>query len=378
LLLGLGPLQALLLGSIVASSDAAAVFFLLHTGGLRLRLRVGATIKVESGTNDPAALFLVLLLAALLAGEAAPTWGSAALELAQQAGVGAALGVGGGFAIVRMLNRISLPGGLHAPFAVASALLVYGTASIAGGSGFLAVYLAGLVVGNRPVRAFPAVLAFHDAATWLAQIAMFVMLGLLATPTQFLEHLPAALGVAAFLMLVARPLAIGLCLLPFGFPPRAVVFVGWVGLRGAVSIFLAAIPTLAGLPNAVLYFNVAFVVVLVSLVVQGWTVAPAARRLGLAMRRTNPDPLARIERDIPGQAALEIAGYPLRERSPLLDAGWRVPSWARPLLVVRDGEVLEPDVAGNLRQGDYAYFLIPPGRAADLDRAAAPAAESDG
>jgi cell volume regulation protein A len=149
-------------------------------------------------------------------------------------------------------------------------------------------------------------------------------------------------------------------LLPFGFPPYAAVFVGWVGLRGAVSIFLAAIPTLAGLPDAALYFNVAFAVVLVSLVVQGRTVAPAARRLGLASRRTNPGPILRIERDIPGQAALEIAGYPLRNRSPLLDAGWQAPSWVRLLLVVRDGEVLEPGVAGNLRQGDYAYFLIPP------------------
>jgi cell volume regulation protein A len=147
------------------------------------------------------------------------------------------------------------------------------------------------------------------------------MLGIIVPGSPRTNRCPEKPGAAHFLMLVARPLAVGLCLLPFGFSPRSVIFVGWVGLRGAVSIFLAAIPTLAGLPNAALYFNVAFVVVLVSLVVQGWTVAPAARRLGLALPRTDPDPLARIERDIPGQAALEIAGYSLRERSPLLDAG---------------------------------------------------------
>jgi cell volume regulation protein A len=376
-ILGLSPLQALLLGAIVASTDAAAVFFLLHTGGLRLRRRVEATLEVESGTNDPAAVFLVVLLVGMLAavGEngTPPSWGAAIAELAQQGLIGAALGAGGGFAIVWLLNRADLPGGLDPAFAIATALLVYAGASVAGGSGFLAVYLAGLVVGNRPVRAFPAILVFHDAATWLAQIVMFLMLGLLATPSRLLETAVPAVAIAAFLMLVARPAAVWLCLLPFGFPRRAVAFVGWVGLRGAVSIFLAAIPTLAGLPNAGLYFDVAFVVVLVSLIVQGWTVAPAARRLGLAAGRPDPDRLARIERDLPGQDELEIVGYRLREGSPLLASGRPRPSWLRSLLIVRDGMVLDPAAAGQPLPGDHAYFLAPPGRAAELDRLVRPA-----
>ncbi|WP_158295626.1 potassium/proton antiporter [Crenalkalicoccus roseus] len=372
LVFGLSPLQALLLGSIVASTDAAAVFFLLHTGGLRLRRRVEKTLEIESATNDPAAVFLVVLLVGLLAsaGESGtpPSWGAAFAELARQALLGAAFGAGGGFAIVWVLNRANLPGGLDPAFAVSAALLVFGGTAVAGGSGFLAVYLAGLVVGNRSVRAFPAILAFHDAATWLAQIVMFLILGLLATPSRLLETALPAVAVAAFLMLVARPLAVWLCLLPFGFSRRAVAFIGWVGLRGAVSIFLAAIPTLAELPRAGLYFDVAFMVVLVSLVVQGWTLSPAARRLGVVSGRRDPDPLARIERDLPGQEALEIVGYRLRPGSPLLDPARPRPSWLRPLLVVRGGRVLEPAAAGPPRPDDHAYFLAPSGRGPEIDR----------
>lgn len=368
--LRLGPLEGLLVGAIVASTDAAAVFFLLRANGLKLRRRVNATLEIESSTNDPVALFLVLtLVAVILAGGhgSAPALLS---HLLTHAIIGAAVGLGGGLAMTLALNRLAFPAGLHPPFVVACAALIFALASVADGSGFLAVYLAGLIVGNRPVRAFASVLSFHDAATWLCQIVMFLVLGLLVTPKTLAGFVLPGIAVALFLMLVGRPVAVWLCLTMFGFSWREKVFVSWVGLRGAVSIFLAAIPTLSGVPDAEAYFNVAFFVVIVSLVVQGWSVPWTARRLGVAL--ADPAPAVdRVEIDLPGQFDLELVGYPVQRESPILDRG-AAPSWARPLLVVRAGAMLTPDQAGLLRLGDYAYFLSPPLRIGRLDRLFAP------
>src|SRR5262249_33362223 len=203
-------------------------------------------------------------------------------------------------AMVLVLNRLELPQGLHAPFVATGALVVFGLAQSLHGSGFLAVYLAGLIVGNSSTRAHNSLVAFLDAATWLAQIAMFVLLGLLAWPEQLLDRVVPALLVALALMLVARPAAVFLCLTPFRmFSVREKLFISWVGLRGAVGIFLASIPLLVGLPKAHIYFDIAFVVVLTSLLIQGWTIAAAARRLHIALPRTDPLP-RRVELDLPG------------------------------------------------------------------------------
>ena len=187
--------------------------------------------------------------------------------------------------------------GLHAPFVATSALVIFGVAEVLHSSGFLAAYLAGLVVGNRPTRAHNAVGVYLDAATWLAQIGMFLMLGLLASPERLLAHALPSLAVALTLMVVARPLAVFLCLWPFRYSRREKLFISWVGLRGAVGIFLASIPLLVGLPKAQLFFDVGFVVVLVSLLVQGWSIAFAARRLHIALPRHDPLP-RRVEPSI--------------------------------------------------------------------------------
>src|SRR5207237_6852337 len=187
-------------------------------------------------------------------------------------------------------------------------------------SGFLAVYLAGLLVGNRSTRAHNTVIVFLDAVTWLAQIVMFVLLGLLVSPQRLVETIWPALAVAAALMLIARPAAVFLCLLPFRFAWRESAFISWVGLRGAVGIFLASIPLLVGLPRAHLYFDIAFVVVLTSLLVQGWTIPFAARRLHIALPRHDHMP-RRVELDLPGQLAQEIVGYPVAANSPYLRRG---------------------------------------------------------
>jgi potassium/hydrogen antiporter len=364
-LLGMNWIEALLVGAVVASTDAAAVFFLLHARGLRLRPRVAATLEVESGSNDPFAVLLTILLVEFLAiGE--QSWRHVFAVLAQQAVLGTIIGILGGRAIVAVLNRLGLAQGLHAPFVTISALVIFGLASALHASGFLAVYLAGLVVGNRPTRAHNTVVVFLDAVTWLAQIVMFVLLGLLVWPMRLVDSIWPALAVAATLMFVARPAAVFLCLAPFRFPWREKAFISWVGLRGAVGIFLASIPLLVGLPNAHLYFDIAFVVVLTSLLIQGWTIPFAARRLHIRLSRADPLP-RRVDLDLPGQLEQEIVGYPVSANSPYLKRGL-LPSWARPTLVVRDEKILSPPEAQPVRPGDYVYLLAPPEKAQALDR----------
>ena len=310
--------EALLVGAVVASTDAAAVFLLVHTQGLRLRPRVGATLEAESGTNDPFAIFLTLMLVEFISiGESSP-W-PCYLELAREGLLGAIIGVIGGRLVVLALNHMALPQGLHAPFVTTAALVIFGVAQISHASGFLAVYLAGIIVGNRPTRAHNSVVTFLDAATWLAQIVMFVLLGLLASPQRLLSSVGPAVIVALVLMLVARPLAVLLCLMPFRFNWREKVFIAWTGLRGAVAIFLASIPMLVGLSKAYLYFDVALVVVVISLLLQGWTLGPAARWLHVALPRVDRGP-RRVELDLPGQLEQQLVGYPVRAEKPVFPA----------------------------------------------------------
>ena len=365
LTLGLSLTEALLIGAVVASTDAAAVFFLLHARGLRLRPRVNATLEVESATNDPFAIFLTIVLVEILLVGDKP-WVSVVVLLVREAMLGTIIGLLGGRAIAFVLNRLDLPQGLHAPFVAAAALVIFGLTQASHGSGFLAVYLAGLVVGNRAIRAHSTLIAFLDATTWLAQIAMFVLLGLLSWPDRLPQHILPALAVAAMLMFIARPAAVFLCLTPFQFSLREKTFISWVGLRGAVSIFLASIPLLVELKNRQIFFNIGFVVVLVSLLVQGWTIPFAARRLRMAMSSDAVDP-RRVELDLPGQLSQELVGYPIVASSPYLRYGI-VPSWAKLTLVVRDEHVNTPEEAGAVRSGDHVYFLAPPERARALDR----------
>jgi potassium/hydrogen antiporter len=357
--------ESLLVGAVVASTDAAAVFLLVHTQGLRLRPRVGATLEAESGTNDPFAIFLTLMLVKFISiGESSAA--DVAMEFAREGLLGAIAGVIGGRLVVVALNRMPLPQGLHAPFVTTAALVIFGAAQIAHGSGFLAVYLAGIIVGNRPTRAHNSVVTFLDAATWLAQIVMFVLLGLLASPQRLLDSIVPAVAVALVLMVAARPLAVLLCLAPFRFNWREKIFIAWTGLRGAVAIFLASIPLLVGLPKAYLYFDVAFVVVVISLLLQGWTLGPAARWLHVALPRVDRAP-RRVELDLPGQLEQQLVGYSVRPKSLFFRRGL-IPSWSKPTLVIRDERILSPAEADPIAAGDYIYLLAPPEKAEALDR----------
>jgi cell volume regulation protein A len=357
--------EALLAGAVVASTDAAAVFLLVHAQGLRLRPRVGAMLEVESGTNDPFAVFLTLMLVELMS-IGTSSLAHVALQFAQEALLGAVIGVVGGRLVVLALNRVALPQGLHAPFVTTAALVIFGLAQLGHASGFLAVYLAGIIIGNRPTRAHNSVVAFLDAATWLAQIVMFVLLGLLVSPHRLPATVVPAVGVALVLMLVARPLAVFICLAPFRFSWREKLFIAWVGLRGAVAIFLASIPMLVGLSQAYLYFDVAFVVVIISLLLQGWTLTIAARWLHVALPRTDRGP-RRIELDLPGQLEQQLVGYSVRPKSLYLRRGL-IPSWSKPTLVIRNEKILSPAEAEPVVAGDYVYLLAPPEKAEALDR----------
>jgi cell volume regulation protein A len=372
-------LESFLLGATIASTDAAAVFFLLRAGNLNLRERVRSTLEVESGSNDPIAIFLTITLVSVIAAGATPDaeviLADILLGFALQMGLGFAAGVTGGFLIARLVERLELDIGLQPIFVIALALLLFGLAGAIGGSGFLAVYVAGLIAGNSRIRSAERLKRFQDGISWLAQIIMFLVLGLFATPSQFLSIAAPAIGLGLFLIFVARPLAVWFCLIPFRFTRAETAFVSWVGLRGAVSILLALTPLLDDLPNGNMIFNTAFIIVLVSLVVQGWTIGPLARRLGLVVPpRTGP--LDKVELELPGAAGHELLAYRVAAGSPVA-RGVRIPRWARPSLVVREGRSMTYQYAGRLAVDDHVYIFVPERYPPLLDRLFASRADLD-
>ncbi len=364
LLLGLPWLESLLIGAIISSTDAAAVFFLLRVGGINVRERARATLEIESGSNDPMAIFLTIAIIELLLQK--PGSANLLMLFIQQMGLGLAFGLLGGFVIVKTINSVRLEPGLYPILVLAGSLAVFGATGAAGGSGFLAVYIAGIYAGNQPMILKLALKRFQDGMTWFAQISMFLLLGLLATPSQFPAVAIPAIGLALFLTFVGRPLAVWLCLLPFRFKPDETAFISWVGLRGAVSILLAILPLAQGLPNGQYFFNITFIIVITSLILQGWTISPLARRLGLVVPPSF-GPLEKIELDLPGTAHHELVVYRVAADSPVAK-GAKVPRWARPALVVRDGHSTSYQFSGKLRTGDQAYLFISPRYIRLIDR----------
>ncbi|MBB6178121.1 potassium/proton antiporter [Pseudorhizobium flavum] len=380
LLLDLSWLEGLLLGSIVGSTDAAAVFFLLRIGGINIRDQVRSTLEVESGTNDPMAIFLTIALVEVLAsGEGISGLNADFLMLfIEQMALGLIFGLLGGMMIVWILNRFTSDRSLAPIFALALGLLVFAFTGAIGGSGFLAVYVAGIYSGNRRIFAREAIARFHAGLTWLAQIIMFIVLGLLATPSQFPSIAIPAILLGLFLVFIARPLAVWLSLLPFQMTQQETGFVAWVGLRGAVSILLAILPLLGGMENGLLFFNTAFIIVMVSLVLQGWTIKPVARKLGLIIPPRMGE-VDKIELDLPGKSTHELISYRVMKESPVL-RGERIPRWAMPSLVIRDGRSMRYQYAGRLQEGDQVYLFVTPNYTRLLDRlfaSRAPVEEDD-
>ncbi len=362
--------EGLLIGAIVGSTDAAAVFSLLSTRAVRLNNRISSALEIESGTNDPMAVMLTIgLVHYLLAPEHFGMLEVARL-LGTQVVFGVTLGYAGGYLLIRTLNEVTLGDSLYPLLAMFGGLLIYGVTATVGGSGFLAVYLAGLMLGNQPIRAFASIKRFHDGIAWLAQIGMFLVLGLLATPSRMVDVAVPALITAAALTFVARPIAVGISLLPFHFPWREQVYMGWVGLRGSVPMVLATFPLLAGLKNATLFFDVAFFIVLVSLIVQGWTVAPVARLLGLQM----PPVSTRVRRadiDLPGTRGYEMVSYRLARTSALIGKRPKqlpLEDSSRIVSLTRAGKLIPYRDWGVLKGGDYLSLIVSKAELPELDK----------
>lgn len=363
-LLGVDWRYGLLMGSIVGSTDAAAVFNLLRHSGVRLNERVGATLEIESGANDPMAILLVTVLVGIIAGGAAATWDGVLLQLMTQFGIGTALGLGSGRLLAELLRRVRLAEGLYALLIISGGLAVFAATNQLGGSGFLAIYLAGVIVGNRRTRATSHVLKVMDGMAWLAQAGMFLLLGLLVTPSHLVAHLWQALAVALFLTFIARPLVVAVTLKPFHFPNREIAYISWVGLRGAVPIVLAVFPVMAGIPESRLLFDVTFAVVLFSLLVQGATVPWAARRLDVEVPH-GAEPLESKEVWIGRETVLALVAFRVEAQSLAIDI---LPSAltdlrGRPVrcaALVRQGRPLLAPSATALRADDVVWLLASP------------------
>ena len=360
----LSLIEGLLIGAIVGSTDAAAVFSMLSGRGVNLNERVGATLEIESGTNDPMAIFLTIMLIELLVGDIGGIV-ETVLFFVQQFGLGIVIGVGGGWLVARLMRWVDLEPGLYSLLALALGFCVFGITSVLGGSGFLAIYLTGLMIGNQPGKHLNYILPVNDGLAWLSQIGLFLVLGLLVNPSELLElALPAALlGLA--LIFVARPLAVALTVKPFfKFRWHEIGFISWVGLRGAVPIVLAIFPVIGGVENASLYFNAAFAVVLMSLLIQGGTIPLMARWMKVEV----PPGVEPDQRGLLGvlpENDYEMFVYRV-ENETLDDVPIRMlrfPSGALISALFREGSMLHPKGSTRLQLGDVVCVI---GREHDL------------
>lgn len=361
----------LLLGAIVGSTDAAAVFSLLRQSGIALNDRVRATLEIESGANDPMAIFLVLLCLQFItvADSAAQPLAIAGLFLTQF-GIGAAAGLVGGNALARLISRMRLAEGLYALLVAAGGIVIFASVNHVGGSGFLAVYLTGIIVGNSRGRATEHVKLAMDGLAWLAQAGLFLILGLLVKPSNLLDYLAVSLLIAGVLMFLARPLAVFLCLLPFRFPLREMSYVSWVGLRGAVPIVLAIFPVMAGVPESQVLFNVTFVVVLASLVIQGTSIPRVAQWLKVLIPyRTRP--IDSHELWIGSDTTVELLAFTVEQDAAAVGAQpARLERLDVPGLqlvqVVRDGRRLPFAESLFFQENDVLWLLADPGHTAAI------------
>jgi len=347
--------QSLLLGAVVSSTDAAAVFAVLRARSVHLPVRVRGLLELESGSNDPMAVFLTIALVAILTEGQVSPWGLVA-SFVLQMGLGGALGYVLGRAMAAIMNRVDLEQeGLYPVLSLALVLLTFAATSFLGGSGFLAVYIAGLVMANRAFIHKRSLTRFHDGLAWLMQIAMFLTLGLLVFPRQILSVLGLGVLCAAFLMLVARPLSVYLSLAASRFSFREQTLIGWVGLRGAVPIILATFPLVAGVSGANTIFNVVFFIVLASALVQGTTIPFVARRLRVEGPAFQPEPIA-----IGEPVQRRLVEYRVPPDSPLVghqiaQAGF--PAEAQVVLLRRYDSYIVSRGSTRLRRDDILMIL---------------------
>ncbi|MEH8021604.1 potassium/proton antiporter [Rheinheimera metallidurans] len=362
-------LNGLLLGAIVGSTDAAAVFALLRNAGINLNKKLKATLEIESASNDPMAIFLTVGMLEIIMHNMKPGTGLLLMFL-KQMGLGAVVGLAVGWLSVKMINKIQLvASGLYPVMVAACGLLSFGITANLGGSGFLAIFITGVVIGNSRFVFQRSTFLFHDGLAWLSQITMFVVLGLLINPSSLLDVWFEGLIIALVLIFIARPLAVVPFLALFGFNRREITLVSWVGLRGSVPIILAIFPLLYELPGAALIFNVVFFVVLISATVQGSTLPWVARKLKLTIPPP-ATPAATLEITALGEVDADIVEYTLGATSRAV--GRRLSQMALPdstvvAMITRNNTVIAPRGSTLLYADDHLFIVLKPGTRSFVD-----------
>lgn len=359
LVLDLSLIQAMLIGSIVGSTDAAAVFMLLGQGGVHLKQRVSSLLQIESATNDPMAILLTTVLLALVSGKAA-SWVDVITIFVSQFGIGTILGLVFGVVARITIASVTLGAGLYSLLTIGIGLIGFSVTAALGGSGFLAIFIIGMFVGNQKVRAVSYVLPVGEGITWLAQITLFLMLGMLVTPHLMLNYLVPGVVVAIAITFIGRPLACFVLIKPFfkSFKNKDLFFMSWVGLRGSVPVVLAIYPVMEDVRNAQLYFNVAFVVVLFSLLVQGASLLPMAK-IFKVYALSESAPISKSEMGIMLSDDYELFNYGVKRYN--LDGmelnKIRMPRRTSFAGVFRDGFLLKPRGGMKLQSGDIVSII---------------------
>lgn len=362
-------MEGLLVGAIVGSTDAAAVFSLLRNAGIHVEKRLKSTLEIESASNDPMAIFLTVGLLELLVNDI--EIGAGLLKLfVMQMGVGALVGLSVGWLAVKLINRVNLTAsGLYPVTVAACGLLAFGVAANLNGSGFLAIFITGVFIGNSRFVFQRSTLLFHDGLAWLSQITMFVVLGLLVNPDELFDVWREGLLISLVLMFVARPLIVLPILKLTGFTLRETTLVSWIGLRGSVPIILAIFPLMFGLPNASLIFNVVFFVVLISAITQGSTLPLVARLLGLS-QPPPATPAAALEITAVGDIDADIVRYTLGEKSRAIGqflARMALPDSTVVAMITRNDSVIPPRGSTQLKMGDHLFVVLRPETRAFVD-----------
>ncbi len=354
-ILNISWLQAMLLASIISSTDSASVFFLLRMGGVSVRDKIKSTLEIESGSNDPMAIFLTFSFITLIQAHATGFSWRLFTSFIEQMGIGAIAGLFIAYVVKKIINRIDLDTALYPILLIAMVIAGFAITNVLGGSGFLALYIAGIFLGNSKLHGHHQILRVQTTLTWLCQIIMFMSLGLYANVSEFPSVFTPSMILGALLIVISRPLAVFLCLAPFKYTLLEKVFISFVGLRGATSILLALTPLVMHLPYAETFFNIIFLMVLMSLAIQGFFIIPVAKLCHVTLPVVEK-PAEKSEVDLPGLSDIYLVSYKLSENTPAVH-GKPIPKWAMPIIVKRDGISYNAYNIKSLKPDDRVYLF---------------------